>query len=128
MTCRTIALLDLGCDSKGGDFVCADLAGGIYVVKMAENEIEIMKLAASLQVGHAWTHYKCIRRCRVPTFHQLQRHFITGRKAGLNQAFRDPGTTHLVLFAKFSARSCANECDRIVGFHEAFNRRAVVPK
>src|SRR5262245_49659701 len=68
------------------------------IVQMSEDEVEIAKLAASLEVGHAATHEKGAMGRRAPSLDQTARHVIFRSEAGLDQTGRDPGATQLVLF------------------------------
>src|SRR5262245_51048197 len=84
------------------------------IVEMFENEVEIAKLAAPLQISHALTDDKCVVRCGAPSFDQAPGRVIFRSEAVLNQAFRDPGTTHLVLFSEVAACSSTDDCDCLV--------------
>src|SRR5262245_22841511 len=103
-----------------------DLAWGIDIVKMAEDEVEITKLSGPRQIGHALADAKGVTRCIAPPLDQTQSRVILGGEAGLNQAVRDPGTTHLIFFSKVASRAGADECHHTVMARQMIDRRAVV--
>src|SRR5215470_19206985 len=72
------------------------------IVQMSENEVEIAKLAAPLEVSHTATHQKSAMRGRAPSLDETSGHVVFRSEAGLDQTGRDPGTTQLILFSKLA--------------------------
>src|SRR5581483_11331983 len=101
-------------------------ADGVDVVKMLEDEIQIGQLVCSAQVVDASAHHEGVARQATPTLNHVSCGGVCGGEAVFDQAFRNPGTAHLVFFPKFAAAAGADQNDIRRVFRKVVDRRVVI--
>ncbi len=98
------------------------------IVDVFQSKIEIQRLPGFQQVLRASADQAGVDRGRAPFFHDGSGSLIVRLEARVNQLARDPGATNLILFAKLTARSRADQCHVGVMIDEVLRCNRMIPE